>query len=66
MAIWEDGGDMRKRITIEVEVSGHEQFDEEQVDKFLASEFCGCPIECEEYDKLVESIDYRVVSCIVE
>lgn len=57
---------MRKRITIEVEMSGHEQFDEEQVDKFLASEFCGCPIDCEEYDKCAESIDYSIVSCIVE
>ena len=48
-------------------MSGHEQFDEEQVDKFLAFEFnCGCSIYSEEYDECSENIDYRVVSCIVE
>jgi len=58
---------MRKRITIEVEVSGHEEFDDEQIDKFLAFEFnCGCSIDSEEYDECSENIDYRVVSCIVE
>ena len=30
---------MKKRITIEVEVSGHEDFDEEQVENFLAFEY---------------------------
>lgn len=57
---------MRRRVTIEVDVSCSEQLDDEQMDKFLASEFCGCPIECEEYDKLVENIDYRVLSYMVE
>ncbi len=66
MAILENRGDMRKRITIEVEVSGHEEFNDEQIDRFLGYEFDGCSIDCEEYDKCSESIDYRIVSCIVE
>lgn len=58
---------MKKRITIEVEVSGHEQFDEEQVENFLAFEFnCGCSIDSEEYDECSEHIDYRVISYMVE
>ena len=57
---------MRKRITIEVEVSGHEEFDDEQIGRFLGYEVNGCCIDCEEYDKCAESIDYSIVSCIVE
>lgn len=57
---------MRKRITIEVEVSGHEDFDEEQVENFLAFEFnCGYSIDSEEYDDCSENIDYRVLSYMV-
>ena len=57
---------MRRRITIEVEVSCSEQVDDEQLERLLSYEFGVGSISCEEYDKIVESVDYRVVSCIVE
>lgn len=58
---------MRKRITIEVEVSGRKQINNEQVNNFLAFDFnCGCAINSEEYDECSINIDYRVVSYMVE
>lgn len=58
---------MKKKITIEVEISGHEQYTEDQINDFLAFEFNGLDA-FEQEDVYLDdvTIDYEVINCNVE
>ena len=58
---------MRKRITIEVEVSGHEEYTEQQINDFLESEFVGTDLsECEDVFLDDVFVGYNVTMCKIE
>ena len=58
---------MKKSITIEVEVSGHEEYTDQQINDFLESEFAGTDLsECEDVFLDDVEISYNVTRCEVE
>lgn len=58
---------MKKRITIEVEVSGHEEYTDQQINDFLEFEFNGADSsECEDVFLDGVEISYNVTRCEVE
>lgn len=58
---------MKKRITIEVEVSGHEEYTDQQINDFLESEFARTDLsECEDVFLDDVEISYNVTRCEVE
>lgn len=58
---------MIKKVTIEVEVSGHEEYTEQQVNDFLEAEFSGADLsECEDVFLDDVEISYNVTRCEVE
>lgn len=58
---------MKKKITIEVEISGHEQYTEDQINDFLEFEFNGLDA-FEQEDVYIDDvdIDYKITNCKVE
>lgn len=58
---------MKKKITIEVEISGHKKYTEDQINDFLVFEFNGLDA-FEQEDVYIDDvdIDYKITNCKVE
>lgn len=58
---------MKKRIIIEVEISGYKKYTKEQINDFLEFEFNGeDSFLCEDVYLDDVDIDYEITNCIVE